>query len=349
MDHKKFAGTGVAIVTPFRNDGSVDFKSLGKLLDHLIKGGANYIVALGTTGESVTLSKDEKKAVINFVTDSAGGKIPVVVGIGGNNTEEVLDTIRHTDFSAIDAILSVSPYYNKPSQQGLYLHFKAIATASPVPVIIYNVPGRTGSNISAETTVKLATDCKSIIATKEASGNISQVMQIINCKPKAFQVISGDDALALPIIALGGTGVISVAANAYPREISEMINHALKGDFTKACAQHYKMLDIINAMFEEGNPAGVKAVLEILKIAPSKENKIILSPFCYLRSVAMFIFLTTPAGAWIISANFLFYPYRLNMLFLFRASGLIRLKFPFIGFHLAIISPSGCLRPLNAA
>jgi 4-hydroxy-tetrahydrodipicolinate synthase len=269
MDHKKLAGTGVAIVTPFRNDGSVDFKSLGKLLEYLIKGGVNYVVALGTTGESVTLSKDEKKAVINFVTDTVNCKIPVVVGIGGNNTEEVIDCINHTDFAAIDAILSVAPYYNKPSQQGLYLHFKAIATVSPVPVILYNVPGRTGSNISAETTVKLANECKSVIATKEASGNLAQVMQIIHGKPKGFQVISGDDALALPIIALGGTGVISVAANAYPREISDMINFALKSEMTKACALHYKLLEVVNAMFEEGNPSGIKALLEILKIAPN--------------------------------------------------------------------------------
>jgi 4-hydroxy-tetrahydrodipicolinate synthase len=269
MDQKKFSGTGVAIITPFRNDGSIDFKSLGKLLDHLVKGGVNYIVALGTTGESVTLSKDEKKAIINFVTDSMCGKVPVVVGIGGNNTEEVLDSIRHTDFQGIDGILSVAPYYNKPSQQGLYLHFKAIATASPVPVIIYNVPGRTGSNISADTTVKLATDCKSIIATKEASGNLAQIMQIVKFKPKNFQVISGDDALALPIVAMGGSGVISVAANAYPRQMSEMIGQALKGDFSKACTIHYKLLDIINAMFEEGNPSGIKALLEIIKIAPN--------------------------------------------------------------------------------
>jgi 4-hydroxy-tetrahydrodipicolinate synthase len=269
MDPKKFSGTGVAIVTPFRNDSSIDFKALGKLLEHIIKGGVNYVVAMGTTGESATLSKDEKKAVINFVTDTVGGKIPVVVGIGGNNTEEVVDAIHQTDFAAIDAILSVSPYYNKPSQQGLYLHFKAIANVSPVPVIIYNVPGRTGSNITAETTIKLSSDCKSIIATKEASGNLAQVMQIINNKPKGFQVISGDDALALPIIALGGTGVISVAANAYPKEISDMVNYALKGDLSKACPLHYKLLDIINAMFEEGNPAGIKALLEIQKIAPN--------------------------------------------------------------------------------
>ena len=269
MDHKKLSGTGVAIITPFRNDGSIDFKSLGKLLDHIIKGGVNYVVVLGTTGESVTLSKDEKKAVVNFVIDTVNCKIPVIVGMGGNNTEEVIDTINHHDFTAIDGILSVAPYYNKPSQQGLYLHFKAIATASPVPVIIYNVPGRTGSNISAETTIRLANDFKSIVATKEASGNLGQIMQIINNKPKGFQVISGDDVIALPLIALGGTGVISVAANAYPKEISDMVNHALKGEFTKAGTIHYKLLDIVNAMFEEGNPSGVKALLDIMKISPN--------------------------------------------------------------------------------
>jgi 4-hydroxy-tetrahydrodipicolinate synthase len=269
MDYKKFTGTGVAIVTPFRNDGSIDFKSLGRLLEHIVKGGVNYVVVLGTTGESVTLTKDEKKAVVNFVTDTVSGRIPVVVGIGGNNTQEIIDTINQTDFSGIDAILSVAPYYNKPSQQGLYLHFKAIATTCPVPVIIYNVPGRTGSNISADTTLKLAGEFKSIVATKEASGNLAQIMHIINNKPKGFQVISGDDALALPIIAVGGSGVISVAANAYPKEISDMIDHAMKAEFSKANAIQYKMLEINNAMFEEGNPSGIKALLEILKIVPN--------------------------------------------------------------------------------
>lgn len=267
MNYKKFSGTGVAIVTPFRNDGSIDFKSLGKLLEHIIKGGVNYIVALGTTGESVTLSKDEKKAVVNFVTDTVSSRIPVVVGIGGNNTQEILDTINYSDFNAVDAILSVSPYYNKPSQKGLYLHFKAIASASPVPVILYNVPGRTGSNISPETIINLANEFDSIIAVKEASGNFAQIMQIIRNKPKDFQVISGDDALALPIIALGGTGVISVMANAYPKELSEMINLTLQGDLSKAALLHYKLLELMNALFEEGNPSGIKAILEILKIA----------------------------------------------------------------------------------
>ena len=266
MSQKSFTGTGVAIITPFRNDCSIDFKSLEKLVEHVISGGVDYIVVLGTTGESVTLSKDEKKAVVNFMTDTVDKRIPVVVGVGGNNTQEVLSTISTTDFDNVDAILSVSPYYNKPSQAGIFLHFKAIATASPVPVIIYNVPGRTGSNITADTTLKLANECKNIVATKEASGNFAQIMQIIKQKPKNFQVISGDDALTLPMVALGASGVISVVANAFPKEFSAMVNHALKGETAKAALLHYKLLDLIDALFEEGSPSGIKAVLEILKI-----------------------------------------------------------------------------------
>jgi 4-hydroxy-tetrahydrodipicolinate synthase len=266
MDPKRFTGTGVAIVTPFRNDGSIDFRSLGTLVEHLIKGGADYIVALGTTGESVTLSKDEKKAVISFVTDSVSGRIPVVVGMGGNNTQEVLDCINQNDLSGADAILSVAPYYNKPSQLGMFLHFKAISEVSPLPVILYNVPGRTGSNMNAETTLKLAMEFKNIIAIKEASGNLTQIMQIVMNKPKNFLVISGDDALTLPIISLGGSGVISVVANAYPKDFSDMVKYALQGELTKACAIHYKLLDLIQALFEEGSPSGIKALLEILKI-----------------------------------------------------------------------------------
>jgi 4-hydroxy-tetrahydrodipicolinate synthase len=267
MSQKSFTGTGVAIVTPFRNDSSIDFKSLEKLVEYIISGGVDYVVVLGTTGESVTLSKDEKKAVINFVTDIVDKRIPVVYGMGGNNTQEILHAINANDNDTIDAILSVSPYYNKPSQTGIYLHFKAIASASPVPVIIYNVPGRTGSNISAEITLKLANDCKNIVAIKEASGNFAQIMQIIKRKPKNFQVISGDDALTLPMIALGASGVISVVANAYPKEFSTMVNHALKGETAKAATLHYHLLEIIEALFEEGSPSGIKAVLEIMKIA----------------------------------------------------------------------------------
>jgi 4-hydroxy-tetrahydrodipicolinate synthase len=269
MDSKKFLGTGVAIVTPFRNDGSIDFKSLGKLLEHIIKGGVNYVVALGTTGESVTLSKDEKMAVVNFVTDTVSGRIPIVVGIGGNNTQEVLDSINHSDFASVDAILSVAPYYNKPSQQGLYMHFKAIAEVCPVPVIVYNIPGRTGSNMNAETTIRLAMDFRNIIGVKEASGNFIQIMKIIKDKPKGFLVISGDDALTLPMVSLGGAGAISVIANACPEVFAEMVSLALKGNFEKAAALHYKLYDLTNALFEEGNPSGVKAALEILKVSPN--------------------------------------------------------------------------------
>lgn len=266
MTRKNFAGTGVAIVTPFRKDGSLDFNSLGKLLEHIIKGGVDYVVPLGTTGESAVLTKDEKKAVVSFVTDTVAGRIPVVVGIGGNNTQEVLDAVGSFDFAGVDGLLSVSPYYNKPSQQGLFAHFKAIAGVSPVPVIIYNVPGRTGSNIAAETTVKLAREVKNITAIKEASGNMAQIMQIMMHKPKDFQVLSGDDLLTLPMMALGATGAISVVANACPSDFSAMVTHALKGDFGKAASYHYKLVDLINALFEEGSPSGIKAVLESLNI-----------------------------------------------------------------------------------
>ncbi len=268
MTQKKFSGTGVAIVTPFRKDRSIDFKSLEKLLEHIIKNGVDYIVALGTTGESATISKDEKQAVINYVIEVVDGRVPIVAGMGGNNTQELINCINDTDFKNIDAILSVAPYYNKPSQLGIYEHFKAIASACPVPVIIYNVPGRTSSNISAETAVRLAREVKGIVAVKEASGNLAQIMNIIKNKPRSFQVISGDDALTLPIIAVGGAGVISVAANAYPREVSDMVNHALKSDMSKAGEIHYRLMEFVDALFEEGNPSGIKAALEILKICP---------------------------------------------------------------------------------
>ena len=270
MTKKKFSGTGVAIVTPFRNDGSVDFKSLGKLLEHIIKGGVDYVVPLGTTGESVTLTKDEKKAVVNFVTDTVSSRIQVVIGIGGNNTQEIIDSVKQFDFTNVDGLLSVSPYYNKPSQQGIYEHFKAIASISPVPVIVYNVPGRTGSNVLAETTLRLARDIKNIVAIKEASGNLAQVMQIIRNKPRDFQVLSGDDLLTLPMLSIGGTGVISVIANACPKQFSDMVNLGLSGNFDKASVLHYKLLALMNALFEEGSPAGVKATLEILRITQGK-------------------------------------------------------------------------------
>jgi len=267
MSQQAFTGTGVAIITPFREDGSIDFKSLEKLLEHVTGNGVDYIVALGTTGENVTLSKDEKKAVVNFVIDVVNKRLPVVVGVGGNNTQDVISSVKSWDFDGISGILSVTPYYNKPSQRGLFIHFKAIAEVSPVPVIIYNVPGRTGSDISAETTIKLAREVKGIVAVKEASGNMSQIMNIIKNKPKNFEVLSGDDMLTLPMIALGGTGVISVIANAYPGEFSDMVRFALADELGKACELHYKMLDMIWAIFAEGSPSGIKAALEILGIS----------------------------------------------------------------------------------
>lgn len=265
----EFKGTGVAVVTPFHDSGNIDFGSFGKIIEHLIAGGINYIVALGTTGESATLSKDEKIAVLEFVIDTVAKRIPVVAGLGGNNTQEVINTLKATSFDGIDAILSVCPYYNKPQQRGLYNHYKAIAGASPVPVILYNVPGRTSSNLTAETTLKLAADFPNIIGIKEASGNLLQCMEIIKERPQGFLVISGDDALTLPIIALGGDGVISVVANAFPRLFSEMVNLCLKGKFNKARTLHYSLLEFTNSMFMDGNPSGIKASMEMLGLCKS--------------------------------------------------------------------------------
>ena len=252
------------MVTPFHKDGSIDFKCLGSLVDRMIDSGVNYLVVLGTTGESVTLSSDEKMAVLGFVVDQAEGRVPIVLGLGGNNTNEILNNINRYDFDGVEAILSVSPYYNKPTQKGLYQHYKMIANLSPVPVILYNVPGRTGSNISADTTLRLAYDVEGIIGVKEASGDLEQCMEIIKNKPDGFMVISGDDALTLPMIAIGADGVISVVANAFPRDFSELVNNALRGNMKLARVHHYKLIDIIGNLFVEGNPAGVKAAMEIL-------------------------------------------------------------------------------------
>jgi 4-hydroxy-tetrahydrodipicolinate synthase len=263
---KKFKGTGVAIVTPFKNDSSIDFSALGRVVNHVIKGGINYIVVLGTTGESVTLSKDEKKAVVCYIKEAIDGRIPLVVGIGGNNTQEVINQVRNTDLTGVDGILSVAPYYNKPNQRGLFQHFKAIATSSPVPVILYNVPGRTCSNIAADTCIQLAHDCENIVAIKEASGDMEQIMKIIKGKPENFSVISGNDMDTLPIIALGGAGVISVLGNAFPAECSEMVNHSLKFNFKAAREIQFRFLEMTELLFTDGNPAGVKAILSIMNL-----------------------------------------------------------------------------------
>ncbi len=258
---KKLRGTGVAIVTPFKNDTSIDFTAFGRVIEHVIKGGVNYIVAMGTTGESPTLTRDEKKAIISFVLEAIDGRVPLVVGIGGNNTQEIITSIRHTNLDRVDAVLSVAPYYNKPTQRGLYQHFKAITNTCPVPVILYNVPGRTSINITDETCLELAHDCTGIVGIKEASGNLEQIMRILKGKPDNFSVISGDDMATLPIIAAGGSGVISVIANVYPSEWSEMVNHCLKSNFKSAREIQYRFMEILDLLFTNGSPAGAKAML----------------------------------------------------------------------------------------
>ena len=242
MNLKKLKGTGVALVTPFHKDGSIDFRSLEKVVSHVIKGQAEYLVVLGTTGESVTISKDEKAAILDLVCDVNNKRVPVVLGVGGNNTQEILNQFSFFDFAKVDAVLSVSPYYNKPSQRGIIQHFKLVAGTCPVPVILYNVPSRTGSNMTAETTLALANEVENVIGIKEASGNMEQVMQIISSKPKDFLVISGDDAITLPLMACGADGVISVVANAYPKAFSEMVRLCLANRFDKARALHYQFI-----------------------------------------------------------------------------------------------------------
>jgi 4-hydroxy-tetrahydrodipicolinate synthase len=262
----KFHGTGVAMVTPFHPDGDVEFGGLEAVINHIIGGGVEYLVSLGTTGESATLNKDEKKAVWKRTVEFTNGRVPLVAGIGGNNTYEVLKSIEEFDADGYDAILSVSPYYNKPTQEGIYQHYKAIAEASPLPVILYNVPGRTGSTISAQTTLRLAHDFKNIIATKEASGSFDIFNYIMKDKPEDFLFISGDDPVALPMIAMGGAGVISVIGNAVPKPLSDMVRLCLKGDFINARPLHYSLIEFTTLMFTEGNPAGVKYALKELGI-----------------------------------------------------------------------------------
>jgi 4-hydroxy-tetrahydrodipicolinate synthase len=263
---KKFRGAGVAIVTPFKNDSSIDFAALGRVVNHVINGGINYIVVMGTTGESSTLTKDEKKAIISYVVEITDNRVPIIAGFGGNSTQEVINSIKHANLTGVDGILSVAPYYNKPNQRGLFQHFKAIATCSPVPVIMYNVPGRTCSNISSETCLELATECENVVGIKEASGDIAQIMRIIRSKPDNFSVISGDDMMTLPIIAAGGSGVISVLANAFPAATSELVANSLKSNFKLAREIQLRYLEMTELLFIDGNPAGVKAMLNIMNL-----------------------------------------------------------------------------------
>ena len=266
MSQNKFIGTGVAIITPFKKDKTIDYPALEKHLEYLIQNGVNYLVVLGTTGEAVTQSDTEKNELVNFVIKKVNNRLPLVLGIGGNNTSAVIEKVLKTDLSNIEAVLSVTPYYNKPSQQGLYEHYKSIAEVCPKPVILYNVPSRTGVNMKAETTLRLADDVKNIIAVKEASGDFSQAMYLIKDKPKGFLVISGEDALTMPLISVGFDGVISVVANAVPKEFSQMVQYALAHKIEDAQKIHYKLLEFTDHMFIEGNPSGVKAALSNLGI-----------------------------------------------------------------------------------
>ena len=261
MKQNIFKGLGIALVTPFASDGSVDYDVLKNLLDYQLKNGADCFCILATTGETPTLTKDEKQKIKELVVEKVGDKVPILIGCGGNNTADVVNELQTADFSGIDGILSVCPYYNKPSQEGLYQHFKAIAGATNMPVVLYNVPGRTGVNLKAETTVRLARDCESIVAIKEASGSLEQVDEIIKNKPDGFDVISGDDALTFPMIACGAAGVISVIGNALPKEFSRMIRLEMKGEIESARKIHHKFTDLFNLLFVDGNPAGVKAML----------------------------------------------------------------------------------------
>ena len=261
MERTIFKGLGVALVTPFMENGAIDFAAVAKIVDNLIAGGVDYILVLGTTGETPTLSTDERKALIRFVRDRVAGRVKLMVGVGGNCTHDVVKTLRTWDLRGYDAVLSVNPYYNKPNQEGLYQHFKAIAKASPLPVMLYNIPGRTGVNMAPETIARLATDCDNIIGVKEASGNLEQMEQIKALTPSDFLLISGDDGLTVEVVKRGGVGVISVLANAYPAETKEVVSLALDGN-TEEAEQKLKALDgIISSLFEEGNPVGVKTAL----------------------------------------------------------------------------------------
>lgn len=264
MAHVNLKGMGVALVTPFKADKSIDFEALGHLLEYQLKNSIDFLVVLGTTAETPALTADEKRQIREFVVERVRGRVPLVIGIGGNNTAGVAEELRTTDLSAFSAVLSVVPYYNKPSQEGIYQHYAAIASASPLPVILYNVPGRTGVNMTPETTLRLANDFQNIIGIKEASGNISQMDEIIKNKPDDFMVISGDDGITFPLITLGAIGVISVIGNAFPREFSRMVRLALDGDYSRALQIHHRFTELFKLLFVDGNPAGVKCLLHAM-------------------------------------------------------------------------------------
>ena len=264
MERNKFIGMGVALVTPFTTDGSVDFSALARLIDFQLKNGTDYLVVLGTTAETPTLSSEEQLEVTRFIIDKVAGRIPIVLGMGGNDTRALVQKIKNTDFRGVDALLSVAPYYNKPTQEGIYQHYAAIVKTTSLPIILYNVPGRTGINMTVETILRLANDFPTIIGVKEASGNIAQVDAFIKNKPKDFLVISGDDAITFPLITLGAAGVISVIGNAFPCEFSKMVRLALAGDYQTALSIHHGFTELIELLFVDGNPAGVKSILSAM-------------------------------------------------------------------------------------
>lgn len=264
MAHINLKGMGVALVTPFKNDKSIDFEALGRLLEYQISNATDYFVVLGTTAETPALTPDEKKNIREFVVERVNGRVPLVLGMGSNNTAGLVEEFKNTDLSAFSAILSVVPYYNKPSQEGIYQHYKAVAQATDKPIVLYNVPGRTGVNMTPETTLRLANDFSNIVAIKEASGNISQMDEIIKSKPRDFSVISGDDGITFPLLTLGAIGVISVIGNAFPKEFSRMVRLALNGDYEKALQIHHRFTELFKLLFVDGNPAGVKCVLHAM-------------------------------------------------------------------------------------
>ena len=270
MIQTKLKGMGVALITPFKEDESVDYDALMRMVDYLLQNNADFLCVLGTTAETPTLTEEEKKIIKKMVIDRVNGRIPILLGVGGNNTRAIVETLKNDDFTGVDAILSVVPYYNKPSQEGIYQHYKAIAEATELPIVLYNVPGRTGVNMTAETTLRIARDFKNVVAIKEASGNITQMDDIIKNKPENFNVISGDDGITFPLITLGAVGVISVIGNAFPREFSRMTRLALQGDFANALTIHHRFTELFNLLFVDGNPAGVRSMLNAMGMIENK-------------------------------------------------------------------------------
>ena len=270
MAQNKFKGLGIALITPFKSDGEVDYEALTRLVEYQIRNGVDFLCIMGTTAETPCLSADEKKILKKMLVERVAGRVPLLMGCGGNNTAAVVKDLKEGDWSGIDGILSVCPYYNKPSQEGLYQHFKAIAEASPVPVVLYNVPGRTGVNMTAETTLRIAREFDNVIAVKEASGNITQMDDIIKNKPARFNVISGDDGITFPLMTLGAVGVISVIGNAFPREFSRMVRLALAGDYDSARTIHHSFTELFSLLFVDGNPAGAKSMLNMMGFIENK-------------------------------------------------------------------------------